>query len=313
MDSTPPTPPKRRSKPDPSVEDLPLFAPKAAPQDPEADSAEKRVVTRPPSMEPHPKTPPVVWSSVRTWLPVLALAMLIAGVWNLLPDGLSDGDFLPIPDHALPTVVIDAGHGGKDTGAIGNGLKEKDLTLDVAQRLERHLRAQGFPVVLTRRDDRYLELFDRAMIANKIPKALFVSVHFNDNNSAKGEGVETFYAEQKAAFSDDGWSFSKLFKERPEASPKDQGAGFARTLQMSMVSKLKVADRGAKPRQLAVVRLTRCPAVLVEGGFLNNPVEAKKIAQEDYRERLAEALADGVGLYFRHIQADALSAILAKK
>jgi N-acetylmuramoyl-L-alanine amidase len=203
------------------------------------------------------------------------------------------------PDRSLPTVVVDAGHGGHDAGARNNGLREKDLTLDTAKRVERQLRKLGFPVVMTRRDDRFLELFDRAAIANKQPRALFVSIHFNDNTTASGDGVETFYAGQKAAFSEDGWTLAGMFKSKPELPPEDQGAAFAQAVQASIVARLKVTDRGAKPRQFAVVRLTRCPAVLVEGGFLNNPAEARRLADPGYRTQLAAAIADGVQAYHR--------------
>jgi N-acetylmuramoyl-L-alanine amidase len=241
----------------------------------------------------------VEWTSPRTYIPVIALLMLIIGAWLLLPDPNATGWMLPTTDRSLPTVVIDPGHGGRDSGAVNNGLREKDLTLDTALRLERHLREEGFPVVLTRRDDRFLELFERAQIANGIRRALFVSIHFNDNTTASGDGVETFYAQQKAAFSDDGWTLAGLFEGHAEGPPIDQGESFAQTVQASMVGYLGVTDRGAKPRQLAVVRLTRCPAVLVEGGFLNNPVEARKLARDDYRERLATAIATGVAAYSR--------------
>ena len=273
----------------------------------------KRVVELPPSSGTRSRIPPFQWKSPRTWLPVVALAMLVTGAWMLIPRGMEDETRLPAPDRSLPTVVVDAGHGGEDSGASRNGLREKDLTLDVARRIERRLRSQGFPVVMTRRDDRLVSLLERSQVANRIPRALFISIHFNDSSTGAGEGVETFYAEQKDAFSDDGWSFAKIFRRRREAPPLDQGASFARSVQMSMVSNLSVADRGAKPRQLSVVRRTRCPAVLVEGGFLNNPADARKIAREDYRDRLAEAIADGTVLYYRHLQAEQLSATLQKK
>jgi N-acetylmuramoyl-L-alanine amidase len=219
---------------------------------------------------------------------VTGVALLIP--WNAVKEPVQE------PDRSLPTVVIDAGHGGHDGGSSRNGLREKDLTLDTALRLERHVRDYGFPVVLTRRKDEYLELFDRAHIANRIPRALFVSIHFNDSTTGSGDGVETFYAEQKAAFSD-GWTFAGLVQGRFEDVPPDQGASFATAIQQSVVTHLGVTDRGAKPRQLAVVRLTRCPAALVEGGFLNNPAEARKLAQPEYRERLAVAVADGIRNY----------------
>lgn len=300
MEPPPPTP-----KPDPQppeLADLPLFAPRP-PSAPRV-LAPPPILAKPPAglhlPRPAARGSGVRWASPMTWLPVLALAMIVTGIWLLLPPMTDVAPATPV-DRSFPTVVIDAGHGGHDSGAINNGLREKDLTLDTALRLERHLRTLGFPVVLTRRDDRYLELFDRAEIANRIPRALFLSIHFNDNPTAKGDGVETFYAEQKAPFSDDGWSFASMLDGRPQASPVDQGQGFARVVQAAMVAQLGATDRGAKPRQLAVVRLTRCPAILVEGGFLNNPGDARKLAREDYRELLATALAEGVGLYYREL------------
>jgi N-acetylmuramoyl-L-alanine amidase len=222
--------------------------------------------------------------------------MLLTGAWRLLPQG-PDAPSLALINPGFPTVVVDAGHGGGDSGALNNGLREKDLALDTALRVERHLRRLGFSVVLTRRDDRFLELFERAHIANQIPRALFVSIHFNDNTTASGDGIETFYAVQKTAFPTREWSLKTAFLEAPEPPPIDQGAAFAQCIQDTLIARLGVTNRGAKPRQLAVVRLTRCPAVLVEGGFLNNPVEARKLAQAAYREDLAAAIAEGVAIY----------------
>ena len=253
-----------------------------------------------------------VWSP-RTWLPVLGFAMMILGVTALL-QRRGDGDRFPEPDRSLPMIVIDAGHGGHDSGAVENGLREKDLTLDTALKLERCLREAGFPVVMTRRDDRFLELFDRAAIANKFTRALFVSIHFNDNTTQSGDGVETFYAQKKAPFSDNGWSVAGMFKDEAAATtPPDTGETFARAIQSSIVEDLGVTDRGAKPRQLAVVRLTRCPAVLVEGGFLNNPKEARLLAEDLYRERLASSSARGVQRYWRDQEHQARSGQLAAR
>jgi N-acetylmuramoyl-L-alanine amidase len=123
--------------------------------------------------------------------------------------------------------------------------------------------------------------------------------------------VETFYAQQKAAFSTDGWSLAGLFEGEGEAPPLDQGESFARAVQASMVTQLGATDRGAKPRQLAVVRLTRCPAVLVEGGFLNNAAEARKLATPEYRERLASAVADGITAYIQQKMAEQQDARVA--
>jgi N-acetylmuramoyl-L-alanine amidase len=317
VDPIPPAP-KRRPRPPRRIQDLPLFAAKgprptgnARPPVAKAPNRvtfpDKKVIKHAdmdvpedlPTQMSRKQPLPRSWASPSVWLPIISLAMLLAGVWMLIPTRTEESDLLPKSDRTLPTVVIDAGHGGQDSGAMAHGLREKDLTLDTALRLEKHLRAQGFPVVLTRRDDRYLELFDRAHIANRIPRALFVSIHFNDSTTGSGDGVETFYAQQKAAFRDDGWTFASLIQGKPEPAPVDQGASFATSIQASIVGELGVTDRGAKPRQLAVVRLTRCPAVLVEGGFINNPAEARKLASPEYREKLATAVCDGVILYYQ--------------
>ena len=227
----------------------------------------------------------------KSLLPHLGLVLLLLGLWFAIPRKpreVAPGDM----ESAVPVIVVDAGHGGHDKGASRSGMMEKDLALDTALRLERLLIARGFKVVMTRRDDRFLTLFERSQIANEIPRALFVSVHFNDNATASGEGVETFYASEKVVGSGTG-----LFAKRVEPPPADNGAGFAQAVQQSLVSRLGVMDRGIKSRPLAVVRHTRCPAVLVEGGFMNNPVEARRLKDTGYRERLANAVAEGVAAY----------------
>ncbi len=229
---------------------------------------------------------PSRWKRPSMWIvPLVAILTVLVIMVVRLPRE----EQFPAVDGRLPTIVIDAGHGGHDSGALGNGLCEKALTLDTALRLERQLRKRGFAVVLTRRDDRFLELFDRSQVANELPRALFVSVHFNDNTTSSGDGVETFYAARKA-----GWLPASTGAESPEAMAC---ATFAQSVQASLVSALGVTDRGAKPRQLAVVRYARCPAVLVEGGFINNPAEARRLALPEYREIIATAIANGVVAY----------------
>jgi N-acetylmuramoyl-L-alanine amidase len=194
----------------------------------------------------------------------------------------------------MPTIVIDAGHGGHDNGAARNGLCEKNLTLDTALRVEKKLRALGFSVVLTRRDDRFIDLAERAAIANRISRALFVSIHFNDNATVNGEGIETYFASEKIAPPSEGWSLASLFRERPEPAPGDNGRGLADAVQSSVIGSLKAINRGVKPGRYAVLRHTRCPAVLVEGGFINNPAQAKEVSHPAYRDKLASAIANGV-------------------
>lgn len=240
------------------------------------------------------KPPPKTGFRFSSLLPHLGLVMLLVGLWLLIPRGLQTGDGADW-QKMVPVIVVDAGHGGHDNGATKNGLVEKHLTLDTALRLEQHLKKRGFTVIMTRKDDRFLELHDRANVANKQRRALFVSVHFNDSTTGSGDGVETFFASEKVAPSSAGF-----FSKPVEPPPADNGAGFAQFVQQSIISRLGVKDRGIKGRQFAVVRHTRCPAVLVEGGFVNNAAEARKLANPRYRDQLAAAICEGVVAYHNH-------------
>ncbi len=200
---------------------------------------------------------------------------------------------------AMPTIVVDPGHGGIDCGARRNGLLEKDLTLDTALRVEAKLRLLGFSVVLTRREDRYVELSERSRVANRLPRSLFVSIHFNDFASGVGQGVETFFATDKVPEPEPAWYFADLFPKVRITPPADNGLAFARTMQSAAVRMLGISDRGVKAARLAVVRHTLCPAVLIEGGFINNPIQAREIGTQEYRDKLADAIVAGIATYQR--------------
>lgn len=282
MESKPPDSRNRQRASQRGVDDLPIFAPRR----PAASQA-----ARPPRRRRF---------EFRSLFALLGLALMLAGAWMMIPRG-PDAEFVEEREAVggWPTVVVDAGHGGHDKGAVRNGLLEKDLALDTALRLERKLRSRGFPVVMTRRDDRFVELTERSAVANRIPRAIFVSVHFNDNASAVGDGVETFYASAKTPPAGPGWSLVGWLKQKPEPPPADNGFSLARAVQSAVVAELGAVDRGVKQAGFAVVRLTRCPAVLVEGGFINNPARARAIARPEYRERLAGAIAAGITAFHR--------------
>ncbi|HSI14896.1 MAG TPA: N-acetylmuramoyl-L-alanine amidase [Chthoniobacter sp.] len=197
--------------------------------------------------------------------------------------------------NALPTVVLDPGHGGKDDGATANGLVEKNLSLDVAERVEKILKPFNFPVILTRRDDTFIPLEERANIANRLENAVFVSIHFNHAKDRVSTGVETFYAPAKV-LPNDPLTWVGFFN-KPEQPPLDNGETLAGFIQASLVLRTDAVNRGIKSRELYVVRHTRCPAVLVEGGFINNPLEATLISNGEYRQRLASAIAEGIMSY----------------
>jgi len=168
------------------------------------------------------------------------------------------------------TVVIDPGHGGHDAGGIpGNLACEKTLALDVAQRLACILQERGVKTVLTRHDDTFIPLPERAAIANAHRDALFVSIHFNSALRRGAEGFETYYF-------------------------NSQAAGIAARVETNLVALHSGENRGVKRRPYYVLRKTHIPAVLAECGFLTNPEEAARCRQPEYREKLALAIANAI-------------------
>jgi N-acetylmuramoyl-L-alanine amidase len=168
------------------------------------------------------------------------------------------------------TVVIDAGHGGHDRGGIpGQRVAEKDMTLDVAQRLKRVLAASGYRVVMTRDSDVFVSLGGRVAIANSYPNSLFVCIHFNSANRMGAGGIETYF-----------YSRDSL----PLAS----------AVHYFVAGGAPSSNRGVRRRGYYVLRKTNIPAVLVECGFLTNPTEAAYAQTASYRQKLAEEIAAGV-------------------
>jgi N-acetylmuramoyl-L-alanine amidase len=171
---------------------------------------------------------------------------------------------------SLTTVVIDAGHGGHDRGGIpGQRIAEKDMTLDVAQRLRSVLRANGYRVVMTRDSDIFVPLATRVAIANSYRNAIFVCIHFNATKRAGAGGIETYF-----------YSRDSL----PLAS----------AVHSLVVGGVPSSNRGVRRRGYYVLRKTNVPAVLVECGFLTNPTEAAYAQSASYRQKLAEEIAAGV-------------------
>lgn len=238
---------------------------------------------------------------MRPLMPCVGLVVL-AGTFTFVV--VPDSDFAAprmaeqVDFNSLPTVVIDPGHGGKDNGSSNkSGMREKDLTLDIAQRVEQNLKSANFPTVLTRTDDRYVALSERVEVANKLKNSIFVSIHLNADSAEWVTGMETFYADQKST-PGYAWSWIGLFS-KPEGPELDTGETLAGFVQASLVTKLSSANRGIKADNLYVVRNVRHAAVLVEAGFLSNTFEAQLLSNPDYRDRLAGAIAEGVVSYQR--------------
>lgn len=171
---------------------------------------------------------------------------------------------------SFSTVVLDPGHGGKDGGAAWNKLVEKRLNLDVAQRVETILKKKGLKVVMTRRADTFVSLDDRACIANRQPRSIFVSIHFNASRKTAIRGIEIFYRSKN-------------------------GKVLASRILTALRSRLKTsAGRGLVFGDLKVLRSTLMPAVVVEAAYISNKTEAARCATAAHRQAIAEAIAAGI-------------------
>ncbi len=170
---------------------------------------------------------------------------------------------------AFQTVIIDPGHGGNDLGAADSYVYEKHINLDVARRLERSLKEAGFKTVMTRTKDEFIALSERSSVANRHRNAIFVSVHFNSSYRTAALGIETFY--------------------RTAESQK-----LAELVQKELIKNIGATDRGVKTANFSVLRNTKHPAVLVEGGFVSNKDERGAMTDPLYRQVVADSIARGV-------------------
>jgi len=171
-------------------------------------------------------------------------------------------------------VVIDPGHGGKDPGSTAFGLVEKDLTLDIAKRIEKLLIGKGLAVELTRRDDRFIELADRAALAGKSPDSILLSLHFNAHGDRSISGTETLY-----------WPGS------------EKGRELASYIQSELGRRLVTRNRGFRPERLKVLELAPVTGVLVECGFISNRWESQRCGAEWFRQIVAEEIVQGLLRY----------------
>ena len=194
-------------------------------------------------------------------------------------------------------VILDPGHGGEDSGAMCGGVMEKDLTLDVARRVDRLLDSQGIATLLTRLGDSYVSLADRAAFGNRANESIFISIHFNEDNKPVASGVETYYAAHQIDSGSTFASWLPFFSRPPSNSPKPESQSLAGFIQEALVARTRSVDRGTQAKQFFVISNVTSPAVLIEGGFITNKDELLKLASEDYRDQIAAAVADGILRY----------------
>lgn len=177
-------------------------------------------------------------------------------------------------NNGVRKVVLDAGHGGTDAGAIGGGVKEKDITLDVTKRVETLLKQKGYQVVMTRSNDTYVSLQDRVEISENNCPDIFVSIHVNSSVKPEITGVETHYYHQESV-------------------------ALAQTVHSSFASAVKSPNRGLFKSKFYVINHTTSPAILVEIGFISNSAERCELVGEKRKQATAKAIADGIQNYFK--------------
>jgi N-acetylmuramoyl-L-alanine amidase len=225
-------------------------------------------------------------------------------------------------------IVIDAGHGGHDTGTIGpTGLMEKDLCLDVALRLGKIIqqRLPGADIVYTRSDDTFIPLEERTNIANQAKADLFISIHANSSQDHGARGVETYYLNMKGsaeamevaarenAASDQGiHDLEDLVKKIARNEKIDESKEFAEDIQDSLAKRMQktgktVKDRGVRKAPFVVLIGADMPSILTEISFLSNPADEQLLKKPEYRQRVAEGLYQGVASYLQSLNSMTLN------
>lgn len=217
-------------------------------------------------------------------------------------------------------IVIDPGHGGKDPGAMGFGLKEKDIVLEVGKKLAEKLRENNqYETLLTRNKDVFLPLEERIAIANTKKADLFISLHINAHPQKKARGIETFYlnlatnaeamrvaALENATSTHNISDLQTILSDLMQNSKIQESALLAEFVQTNIISGLKddlqyaVKDLGVKQAPFYVLLGAEMPAVLVEISFITNPEEAKLLGQDTYLDAIADQIADGISQYATH-------------
>lgn len=267
------------------------------------------------SAEPAMTSPVIVTTTTSTNPPARVTSIVPAKPPTV--EGDSDPSLVRVLGLKLGRVVIDAGHGGKDTGTIGpNGLYEKDLVLDVALRLGRLITKQlGADVVYTRSDDTFIPLGERTAIANRAKADLFISIHANSSADQSATGVETYYfnlhgdkkatdvAMRENASGDSAISdLNDLLKKAVLQTKLEESREFAQKVQDCLTANAirmnsNAHDRGVRKAPFVVLIGASMPSILAEIGFVSNPHDEKLLKKNDQRERIAEALLKGVTEY----------------
>lgn len=179
-----------------------------------------------------------------------------------------------ISNASTHNVFIDAGHGGKDNGSSYNGYLEDNINLQIARRVESKLMLEGFKVEMSRNDDTYVSLSDRAFKSNNSSADVFISIHQNASLNKKANGIETYYLSQ---------------------GNKD----LADIVHKNLITYTNATDRGVRKGNFQVLRDNRKPSILLECGFISNQSEGDKLNSAIYQDKLASAIVDGIKDYLK--------------
>ena len=217
----------------------------------------------------------------------------------------------------IKRVVLDPGHGGKDPGAIGiNGLREKDIVLNVAKKVAKRITTKmGIEVVLTRKTDVFIPLEERTAIANTKNGDLFISIHANAAKSPQAQGIETYYLDlagneearglaalENASSTHQISDLQNILSSLMQNSKKDESARLAGTVQEQLVSGLaksysEITNHGVKTAPFIVLIGAQMPSILTEIAFISNPLEGQRLQDDSYLEALANHITEGVVKY----------------
>lgn len=179
-------------------------------------------------------------------------------------------------------IVLDAGHGGKDQGTSAGEVLEKQINLQIAKKVQKILEKAGYKVGMVREEDIFVKLGERAEYANQKEAEVYVSIHCNSSESGEGDGIETYYAEEKE-----------------ESSQK-----LAELVQKNVVLQTNARDREVRTANYAVISKTEMPAALIEIGFLSDAEECALLQEEDYQDKIAVGIAAGIMDYLNEQQND---------
>ena len=223
---------------------------------------------------------------------------------------ITESDFLKVIDpvfrtklyrkHPLRTIMIDPGHGGSDPGAPGPVLSEKQINLIIGLKLKKALERLGFKVIMTRSGDTFPSLSARSSLCKLRKPDLYISIHCNSAGNRTVKGVETYLMTPTGCASTADKTAGN--QSYPGNAFDSNNERLAYEIQKALLKYTTGADRGVRHARFAVLRGATCPAVLVECGFLSNLSEGRKLATNDYQNRIVAGILTGIARYSRAVQ-----------